>query len=157
MKKHQKWDIRFLRIAREVSMWSKDPSSKIGAVIVNQNRQIISTGYNGFPRDIPDKQEYLNNREIKYKYVIHAEANAIYNALYNNMNVLNSTIYVFGLPVCSECLKMLCQCGIKRVVYCSTKNDAKWSASFETSKVIADFANIEIQSYDFQDLLTSDK
>ena len=83
-----KWHKRFLEIAKEVSTWSKDPSSKIGAVIVDSNtKQIISQGYNGFPRGIVDNLEVLNNRELKYKYVIHAEINAIFNALYNGSSV----------------------------------------------------------------------
>ena len=74
-----KWDGRFLDIAREISTWSKDPSRKIGAIAV-RDRKILATGYNGFPKGIEDTPCRLNIREIKYQYVVHAEMNCIYNA-----------------------------------------------------------------------------
>ena len=105
-----------MRIAREISTWSKDPSSKIGAVIVNDERRILATGYNGFPRGIEDSEERLNNRDEKYPRIVHGEMNALMNALYSGVSVKNATIYVWGLPVCSECTKSVIQSGIKRVV-----------------------------------------
>ena len=126
--KTNKWDMRFMTIAKEISEWSKDPSRKIGAVIVGKNKQIISQGYNGFPRGIEDKDSRLNDRQTKYQYIIHAEMNAIYNALYNGSSVQNSTIYVHGLSVCHECAKAICQVGISRVVM-DTKPDERWSDS----------------------------
>ena len=76
-------DIRYLNLAKEISSWSKDPSTKVGAVIVGDKDQIISQGYNGFPRGFNDSDDIYKNKPIKYKYIIHAEANAIYNALYS--------------------------------------------------------------------------
>lgn len=111
-----KWDHRFMRLAREISTWSKDPSSKIGAVVVNDERRILATGYNGFPRGIADTNERLNDREQKYPRIIHAEMNALMNALYSGVSVKGATIYVYGLPVCSECTKSVIQAGISRVV-----------------------------------------
>lgn len=105
-----------MRLAREISTWSKDPSSKIGAVIVNNDRRILATGYNGFPRGIKDTAERLNDREQKYPRIIHAEMNALMNALYSGVSVKDATIYVYGLPVCSECTKSVIQAGISRVV-----------------------------------------
>lgn len=123
-----KWDSRFMRLAEEISTWSKDPSSKIGAVIVNNERRILATGYNGFPRGIEDSEERLNNREEKYPRIIHAEMNALMNALYNGVSVKDATIYVFGLPVCSECTKSVIQAGIKRVVIPNMKDvPQKWA------------------------------
>jgi len=113
-----KWDVRFMRLAREISLWSKDPSSKIGAVIVNDERRILATGYNGFPRGIADTEERLNDREQKYPRIVHSEMNALMNALYSGVSVKDATIYVYGLPVCSECTKSIIQAGIKRVVIC---------------------------------------
>ena len=137
-----KWHKRFLEIAKEVSTWSKDPSSKIGAVIVDSNtKQIISQGYNGFPRGIVDSIEILNNRELKYKYVIHAEINAIFNALYNGSSVKGSTIYVHGLPVCSECAKAIIQTGIKHVVY-DSKPKEQWKESSDFALKLLSEANI---------------
>jgi len=111
-----KWDKRFMNVAREISTWSKDPSTKIGAIIVNDERRILATGYNGFPKGIEDTDERLYNKEQKYTRVIHAEMNALMNALYNGVSVKDSTLYVWGLPVCSECAKNVIQAGIKRVV-----------------------------------------
>lgn len=113
---NSKWDIRFMKIAREISTWSKDPSRKVGAVIVNNDRRILATGYNGFPKGIADDEERLNDREKKYPRIVHAEMNALMNALYSGVSVRDATIYVYGLPVCPECTKSIIQSGIKRVV-----------------------------------------
>jgi dCMP deaminase len=111
-----KWDIRFMKIAREISTWSKDPNSRVGAVIVNDERRILSTGYNGFPRGIADTEERLNDRQQKYPRIVHGEMNALMNALYNGVSVRDSTLYVWRLPICADCTKSVIQSGIKRVV-----------------------------------------
>jgi dCMP deaminase len=111
-----KWQKRYLELAREVSTWSKDPSRKIGAVVVGDKGQILSQGYNGFPRGIADSHDRYSCRSEKYKYVVHAEMNVIYNATYNGVSLDGSTLFVWGLPVCSECAKGVIQVGIKNVV-----------------------------------------
>jgi len=111
-----KWDYRFMSIAEEISTWSKDPSSKIGAVIVNDERRILATGYNGFPKGIEDTDERLNDRGQKYPLIVHAEMNCLMNALYSGVSVRGATLYVYGLPVCAECTKSVIQSGIIRVV-----------------------------------------
>lgn len=111
-----KWEKRYLEIARQVAGWSKDPSRKIGAVIVGNQGQIISQGFNGFARGIADTPERYNDRETKYKYVVHAEANAIYNAIHNGASPSGATIFVTGLPVCHQCADAIIQTGIKLVV-----------------------------------------
>ena len=104
------WIKRFLDLSKLVSTWSKDPSTKVGAVIIDpETKTIVSTGYNGFPRNIEDSEERLNNRELKYKFVVHAEMNAIMNALYNNRSVKNCILFVHGLPCCSDCAKAIIQ------------------------------------------------
>jgi len=118
-----KWDRRFMEMAEIISGWSKDPSSKIGAVVVNAERRILATGYNGFPRGIEDSDERLNNRDEKYPRIIHAEMNALMNALYNGVTVKDATLYVYGLPVCPACTKCVIQAGIKRVVMPTAKTD----------------------------------
>jgi dCMP deaminase len=137
------WDKRYIELAKQVSSWSKDPSRQIGAIIVGDKGQIISQGYNGFPRGISDTSERLNNRELKYKYVVHAEANAIYNAIHNGANTNGSTIYVTGLPVCHECAKAIVQTGIKRVVMDSEPQD-NWLESGNIALDIFKEAEIEI-------------
>jgi dCMP deaminase len=127
-----KWDNRFMEMARVISTWSKDPSSQIGAVVVNDERRILATGYNGFPKGIADTEERLNNKEEKYSRIIHAEMNALMNALYSGVSLKDSTLYVYGLPVCSSCAKCVIQAGVKRVVIPTIKtNKANWQAVWE--------------------------
>ena len=142
---NSKWDTRFMKLAREISTWSKDPSSKIGAVIVNDDRRILATGYNGFPKGIYDTEERLNDREQKYPRIVHAEMNALMNALYNGVSVKNATIYVYGLPVCPECTKSIISAGIKRIVISPdpyvyiTPWTEKWkNVSYEMIKEVGD-------------------
>lgn len=131
-KSMNKWHKRYIGIAKETASWSKDPSRKIGAVIVGDKGQIVSLGYNGFPRGIEDSEERLNHRETKYKFVVHAEMNAIYNSIHNNASTVGSSIYVTGLPVCRECAKAIIQVGIKNV-YMDTKPVDNWKESGEES------------------------
>lgn len=140
-----KWDIRFMQMAKEISSWSKDPSKQIGVVAVGENRRVLSTGYNGFPRGIDDTAARLNSREIKYKYVVHAEQNCIYNACLNGISLAGASLYVYGLPICSECAKGIIQVGIERVIIDEHSFEIpKWNESFELSKQLFDEANIEI-------------
>ena len=123
-----KWDNRWLDIAQLISTWSKDPSTQIAAIAVKDKR-LIATGYNGFPRNIEDLDDRWSNREEKYKYVVHAEMNCIYNANYHNQSLKGSTMYVVGLPVCHECAKGIIQVGVTRVVAHYDKLPLKWSKS----------------------------
>jgi dCMP deaminase len=139
-----KWDRRYLELSRVVSTWSKDPSKKIGALIVGDKGQIISQGYNGFPRGIEDSQERYNDRPTKYKYVVHAEANAIYNAIHNGASVQGCTIYVTGLPVCHDCAKAIIQTGIKTVVM-DCLPEGNWKESGELSLEMFEEAGILVK------------
>ena len=76
----KKWDDRYLQLAREVSTWSKDPSTQCGALLIGDSGQVLSQGYNGFPRGMDDDPKLYNERDIKYTRIVHAEMNAIYNA-----------------------------------------------------------------------------
>ncbi len=111
-----KWDNRYLSLAKEVATWSKDPSTQVGAVTVGAKKEVLSQGFNGFPRGIKDTDERYNHRETKYKFVVHAEMNAIYNATYSGTSLDGATLYIYGLPICSECAKGIIQVGIKKVV-----------------------------------------
>lgn len=109
----EKWDRRFLELARLVASWSKDPSTKCGAVIIRPDRTIASLGYNGFPRGVEDLEEYLNDREEKYPRTVHAELNAILNA----PELLHGfTLYQYPGRSCSNCAAAVVQTGIARVV-----------------------------------------
>ena len=137
------WDARYLDLAENVSSWSKDPSRKIGAVAVGSKGQILSQGYNGFPRGIDDSIKRYNDKETKYRYVVHAEMNVVYNATYNGISLDGATLYVTGLPVCSECAKGIIQTGVKRVVMRATDVPEKWFVSFATTAKMFNEAGIE--------------
>lgn len=107
------WDGRFLSLAAHIAEWSKDPSTKCGAVIVRHDRTIASMGYNGFPRCIKDDLDLLNNREEKYKRIIHAEVNAM---LFAREIVAGYTLYTWPFLPCCRCATQIIQCGIRRVV-----------------------------------------
>lgn len=129
-----KWTKRYLCLAKEISTWSKDPSRKIGAVAVSDKGQVLATGYNGFPRGVEDSVERYENKELKSKYVVHAEMNCIYNATYNGISLDGSSLYVFGLPPCSECAKGIIQVGIKEVFYSYDERvPDKWLTSLDTT------------------------
>jgi len=130
--KDLKWHNRFMDMAKMISTWSKDPSSQIGAVAVNDERRILATGYNGFPKGIADTEERLNNKDEKYPRIVHAEMNALMNALYSGVSLKDSTLYVYGLPVCPSCSKCVIQAGVKRVVIPAAKTDkGNWQQVWE--------------------------
>jgi len=137
-----KWDQRFLELAKLVSTWSKDPSTKVGAVITD-DRRIISVGYNGFPEGVLDSSERYSNREIKYKYMVHAERNAL---LFANTSLKNTTLYTYPFMPCSECAGMIIQSGIKRVVTLINTNE-RWKESFEITKNMFDEAGVNLTQY----------
>ena len=126
-----KWDIRYLDLAKEIASWSKDPSKQIGAVAIGEKGQVLAQGYNGFPRGIDDSEEKYLDKETKYKYVVHAEMNCIYNATSTGASLQGATLYISGLPTCSECAKGLIQVGVKRVVYQADDIPNIWAESNE--------------------------
>jgi len=129
------WQQRYLDLAKQVSTWSKDPSRKIGAVAVGSKGQILSQGFNGFPRGILDSADRYSDRPTKYKLVVHAEMNVIYNATFNGVSLDGASLYVYGLPVCSECAKGIIQVGIKKVfIYTDDAVPAIWTEAFELTR-----------------------
>tara|TARA_R100001463_G_scaffold66717_2_gene120339 strand:- start:280 stop:735 length:456 start_codon:yes stop_codon:yes gene_type:complete len=142
-----KWDKRYLGLAEEIASWSKDPSTQIGAVAIGTKGQVLSQGYNGFPRGIDDTYQRLNIRDVKYQYVVHAEMNCIYNATYNGVSLQGATIYIHGLPVCHECAKGLIQAGIKRVVYQADEIPEKWEESNQLTIELFSEANVDYERF----------
>jgi dCMP deaminase len=106
-------DRYFLNIAKAVAEGSKDPSRQIGAVIVNAHGRICATGYNGFAPRICDDGR-LHDRAEKYPNIVHAEMNAILDA--GNAVCRGALLYVYGLPPCAECAKLIVASGIDKVV-----------------------------------------
>ncbi len=141
-----KWQNRYIQLAKEISTWSKDPSRKIGAVIVGEHGQILSQGFNGFPRGVFDFEERYNDRPTKYKYVVHAEMNAIYNATLNGVKCHGASLYVWGLPICSECAKGIIQVGIKEVYIPQEAFSVNpmWDEAFEFSKSMFEESGVKV-------------
>lgn len=129
-----KWDRRFLSAAECIAQWSPDPSSKIGAVAVSQENLPLSWGWNAFPRKIVSIKEDKVDRPTKYKYVIHAEANVIYNATRGNISLRDSKLYIYGIPPCLDCAKAIIQVGIVRVTSIARREtNESWLKSYEES------------------------
>ena len=140
---NEKWDRRFLEMAKMVAGWSKDPSSQVGAVIT-QDKYVVSLGYNGLSSYVPDNPEILNNRELKYKMIIHAEMNAILQA--DRDHLLGSTLYVYPFLPCSNCASAIIQSNIIRVV--SYKNTVdRWQESIDLAKSLFKLAHVKVVEY----------
>ena len=138
-----KWNKRYLTLAEQISTWSKDPSRQIGCVAVGDKGQVLAQGYNGFPRGIEDSPEIYNNRELKYKYIVHAEMNTIFNASYNGVSLDGATLYVHGLPCCSDCAKGIVQVGIKQIFMNKQDVPDTWQTSWDLSQSMFDAAGIK--------------
>lgn len=107
------WDEYGMRLANTASLKSKDPSSKVGAAILSEDKAVLSLGFNGFPRGVKDLDSRYIDREIKYALIAHAERNAIDLC---PVRPVGATLYVNRPNVCKECAKSIIQSGIKRVV-----------------------------------------
>lgn len=140
---NEKWDVRFVDLAKHISSWSKDPSTKVGAVIT-LDKKIISVGYNGFPIGIKDDEERLNDRNMKYRLIVHAEMNAVLTA---NHPIAGSTLYLWPICPCESCMKMIIQSGIKRIVYPKASPDleARWGDSLKFAKNMALEAGLQLK------------
>lgn len=136
-----KWDKRFVEMARFVAQWSKDPSTQTGAVITDPKRRVVSVGYNGLARGVEDLPERLNNREIKYKIIVHCERNAL---LFANRSVEGCTLFTWPFMSCATCCAMVIQAGITRCVAPFSDNE-RWVAEFELSKQMFKEAGVEVE------------
>tara|TARA_X000001036_G_scaffold179663_1_gene170134 strand:+ start:1125 stop:1559 length:435 start_codon:yes stop_codon:yes gene_type:complete len=140
------WNERFLNLAIHISQWSKDPSTKVGCVVVGPDHEIRSTGFNGLPRGIEDNDERLNNREIKYPMICHAEENAIMHAARIGISLKECTAYVTW-PPCTRCARSLIQAGILTVIYPkNTEIPERWASDFELSMNMFKEAGIELRT-----------
>ena len=137
------WDNRFLDMAKLVSTWSKDPSTKVGAVIVDPSNRLISVGYNGFPKGVTD-DERLFDRDKKYDIIVHAEVNAI---LFANKTLDGCTMYTSPFQPCPRCAGLIIQSGIRRVVSIVNSNP-RWVEDFSTAKQLLLEAKIRLDIYE---------
>lgn len=124
------WDDRFLGLAQHVSNWSRDPSTKVGCVIVDSEHRVVSLGFNGFPAGVKDTPERYADRDLKYKMVVHADANAL---LFAQGRTTNCTMYTWPFPPCSRCAGLIIQSGIKEVIapYPNTDILSRWELDLE--------------------------
>lgn len=137
-----KWAERFLSLAEHIATWSKDPSTKVGVVIVDHELRIISTGYNGFPRGVNDDDDRLANRDTRLKMTCHSERNAI---LFARRDLHGCTIYTTFAP-CSACAGMIIQSGITTVVTRPTPPALaeRWKVDLGLAEVMFNEAGIEL-------------
>lgn len=124
-----KWDIRFLELAQHVGSWSKDPSTQVGAVIVDDNNRVVSIGYNGFPRGVEDDSR-LYDRAAKLAIVVHGEMNAL---VFAQRNLEGCTLYTSPFMPCTHCAGVVIQTGIVRVVTWQSDNP-RWQEDFEITR-----------------------
>lgn len=139
-----KWNKRFIELCNHIAQWSKDTSTKVGAVIVDADKRILSVGYNGFPAGVDDDVEARHKRPAKYMYTEHAERNSLYTSSRNGVSVVGATMYCNYFP-CPDCTRAIIQSGIKTVYYeklsvNSGKNEEHINACIE----MFDEANVNI-------------
>lgn len=139
----EKWEDWFLELAKVVSRKSKDPSTKVGAVIADDKNRLISVGFNGYPRGIADTG--LDNREEKYAKVIHAEINAI---LFARRDLTDCTLYIYPLAPCSNCMSVIIQSGISRIITLTNsiniESIKRWEMSNQIGLKMAKEANVKV-------------
>lgn len=140
------WLYRWFTVADTFASWSKDRSTKVGCVIVSAENQVISGGYNGFPRGVVDDVESRHQRPDKYLYTEHAERNAIYDAARRGIALAGATIYTPFFP-CADCTRAIIQSGIIRVVTRPQNPDGKygpWRHSWQVSEEMMTEASIDL-------------
>jgi len=137
---YRKWDVRFIELAKHVSSWAKDPSTQVGAVIVDKKNRVLSLGYNGFPRGVQDSPERLNNREVKYSMVVHAEINAL---IFATQPLDDTTLYLWPFLSCSSCTSIIINAGVKRVV-APVSHNPRWVDSIKLSQTLYHEAGVQV-------------
>ncbi len=150
---NNKWDRHFINLAIENAKMSKDPSTRVGAVIVGVDREVRSMGYNGFPRGIADTPERLNDRDEKLKLVVHGEMNAVLNAARIGVSVKGCTMYlaatdssgaIWGGAPCVRCTVEIIQAGIAEIVAPPFKDTpSRWKDSIEQAKALLEEAGVK--------------
>lgn len=140
------WNDRWMEVAEVVATWSKDTSTKVGAVIVNERNTLLSLGWNGYPRGVDDSIAERQERPDKYRFTEHAERNAIYNAASTGTSLSGGKIYIPWFP-CSDCARAIIQSGILTVV-CKkpdAERDIRWIDDFNISNQMLKEAGINIE------------
>ncbi len=147
-----KWHEYFINLLGPISSKSKDPRTKVGAICVDKDNRILATGFNGFPKGVNDLKERYEDREVKYKFIVHAEQNILNMASKNGISLNESKIFIPWYP-CSSCTKNLIQSGIKEIVIdfrdsgSKLKHWKKWEQDIEISKIMLNEAGVKITLY----------
>lgn len=142
-----KWHSRFIELAREISKWSLDPSTQVGCILVRDKR-VISTGYNGFPKNISDDLNRLIDREKKYEITVHAEVNAVTTAALHGVSTEGASAYITFSP-CSRCAAVLINAGITAVyVDGAAEVPTRWLENFILAGKILAEAGVEYHTID---------
>jgi dCMP deaminase len=136
----RKWQGRFLDVAKMVATWSKDPSTKVGAVLVDPGtRHIMATGYNGFPPGVDDTPARLHDRAAKYQYVVHAEMNALLHA---GSATRGAHLFITHAP-CSDCAKAIIAAGVACVVFPAHGELSHWAEHHSHAFAMLDEARVK--------------
>ena len=144
------WDEYFINIAEQVKLKSKDNNTKIGVVLVGKNNEIVSTGYNSFPRGINDDIAERQEKPEKYFWFEHAERNCIYNAARIGVSTLGTTMYMTCGISCADCARAIISAGVEKIVLRSGKGamSLKWQESAERSNQMFKEAGIIVEFFD---------
>lgn len=148
----ERWDKHFVGLALYHSRLSKDPSTRVGSVIIGPDRELLSAGFNGFPRRIADTPERLNDRDMKLKLVVHAEMNALLAAARTGMRLKGCTLYlactddsglIWGGPPCTRCTVEIIQVGISEIVsYAPKAVPSRWHEDLALARELIQEAGI---------------
>lgn len=142
----EKWDDRWLGLAQHIGTWSKDRSRSVGCVIVGTSNQILSTGYNGFPRGVDDTVPQRHERPEKYAWTEHAERNAIYNAARSGVSLDGASMYIPWFP-CAACARAIVQAGLSELVAVpqDEKPEPQWEHEFQVSKLLLEEGGVAVR------------
>jgi dCMP deaminase len=145
--RQEKWDRRFLEMATLVSSWSKDPSTRCGAVIVRPDMSVCSVGFNGFPKNMKDDEELYADREKKYSRVVHCEVNALLHSV--DPTVQGYTLYTVPFACCDRCAVQMLQSGITRFVnpFIPADKLERWGKILQTTADYYKEAGVEHVEY----------
>lgn len=140
---------KLIPIAYTIANLSKDPATKVGCIILDDDCNILSTGFNGFPRGVNDSPERYHDRAVKLSMIVHAESNAIAQAARTGARLYDSILIVTAMYPCANCAKLIAQAGIKTVLAPPIdKNNTKWLEEWSVATTIFDEAGVKVMFHE---------